>query len=119
MIEAKRQGQEIAEAQHPKLAPVIDLMEALKKSIAEKKPTTAAERSRPSAPSQPKRKPPPPKRSARNLPSGLTAPIALGIRANVSFPLHQNPPHGISSAGRPRSLFGFELERSEDSAQQP
>ena len=41
MIEAKRQGQEIAVAEHPKLAPVIDLMEALKKSIAEKTPTTA------------------------------------------------------------------------------
>jgi DNA end-binding protein Ku len=41
MIEAKRQGLEIAEAPHPKLAPVIDLMEALKKSIAEKTPTTA------------------------------------------------------------------------------
>ena len=41
MIEAKRQGQEIAEAPHPKLAPVIDLMEALKKSIAEKQPTTS------------------------------------------------------------------------------
>jgi DNA end-binding protein Ku len=41
MIEAKRQGQEIATAEHPKLAPVIDLMEALKKSIAEKTPTTA------------------------------------------------------------------------------
>ena len=36
LIEAKRQGHEVAEAQHPKLAPVIDLMEALKKSIAEK-----------------------------------------------------------------------------------
>jgi DNA end-binding protein Ku len=41
MIEAKRQGLEIAEAPHPKLAPVIDLMEALKKSIAEKTPKTA------------------------------------------------------------------------------
>jgi DNA end-binding protein Ku len=41
MIEAKRQGQEIATAEHPKLAPVIDLMEALKKSIAEKTPATA------------------------------------------------------------------------------
>ena len=41
MIDAKRQGLEIAEAPHPKLAPVIDLMEALKKSIAEKTPKTA------------------------------------------------------------------------------
>src|ERR1700676_2988677 len=41
MIEAKQQGQEVAEAPHPKLAPVIDLMEALKKSIAEKQPAAA------------------------------------------------------------------------------
>lgn len=38
MIEAKREGHEIAEVTHPKLAPVIDLMDALKKSIAEKQP---------------------------------------------------------------------------------
>jgi DNA end-binding protein Ku len=37
LISAKQQGQEeIAAVAHPKLAPVIDLMEALKKSIAEK-----------------------------------------------------------------------------------
>lgn len=36
MIEAKRKGEHITEAAHPKLAPVIDLMEALKKSLAEK-----------------------------------------------------------------------------------
>jgi DNA end-binding protein Ku len=41
MIEAKQQGQEVAEAPHPKLAPVIDLMEALKKSIAEKQQQAA------------------------------------------------------------------------------
>ena len=41
MIEAKRQGQEIAEVAHPKLAPVIDLMDALKKSIAEKQQPAA------------------------------------------------------------------------------
>jgi DNA end-binding protein Ku len=41
MIEAKRQGHEVAEAQHPKLAPVIDLMEALKKSLAEKQAAPA------------------------------------------------------------------------------
>jgi DNA end-binding protein Ku len=40
MIEAKRQGHEIAEVTHPKLAPVIDLMDALKKSIAEKQPAS-------------------------------------------------------------------------------
>ena len=36
MIEAKRKGEQVTEAPHPKLAPVIDLMEALKKSLAEK-----------------------------------------------------------------------------------
>ncbi len=36
MIAAKQAGEEIAEVSHPKMAPVIDLMEALKKSIAEK-----------------------------------------------------------------------------------
>ena len=36
--EAKRAGQEVTEVPHAKMAPVIDLMEALKKSIAEKAP---------------------------------------------------------------------------------
>lgn len=37
MIEAKLKGEEVAAAAHPRLAPVIDLMEALKKSLAEKR----------------------------------------------------------------------------------
>jgi hypothetical protein len=36
LIAAKQAGQEVAEVPHAKMAPVIDLMEALKKSIAEK-----------------------------------------------------------------------------------
>ena len=36
LIEAKLRGEQVTEAPHPKLAPVIDLMEALKKSLAEK-----------------------------------------------------------------------------------
>jgi DNA end-binding protein Ku len=44
MIEAKREGKEVAEAQHPKLAPVIDLMDALKKSIAEKQTAAPAKK---------------------------------------------------------------------------
>jgi DNA end-binding protein Ku len=36
MIAAKLKGQEIAAAPHPQLAPVVDLMEALKKSLASK-----------------------------------------------------------------------------------
>jgi non-homologous end joining protein Ku len=42
MIAAKPQGQEVAEAPQPHLAPVIDLMEALKKSIAEKQAPSAS-----------------------------------------------------------------------------
>jgi DNA end-binding protein Ku len=41
MIDAKQHGQEVTPAQHPKLAPVIDLMDALKKSIAEKQQPAA------------------------------------------------------------------------------
>jgi DNA end-binding protein Ku len=41
MIAAKLKGQQVTEAPQPHLAPVIDLMEALKKSIAEKHAPTA------------------------------------------------------------------------------
>jgi DNA end-binding protein Ku len=44
MIQAKQQGQDVAEAAHPKLAPVIDLMEALKKSLAKKAPVALAKK---------------------------------------------------------------------------
>jgi DNA end-binding protein Ku len=43
MIAAKLKGQQVTEVRQPHLAPVIDLMEALKKSLAEKQaPATAA-----------------------------------------------------------------------------
>jgi DNA end-binding protein Ku len=43
MIAAKLKGQQVTEVRQPQLAPVIDLMEALKKSIAEKQaPASAA-----------------------------------------------------------------------------
>jgi DNA end-binding protein Ku len=42
MIAAKLKGQQVAEAPQPHLAPVIDLMEALKKSIAERHAPAAA-----------------------------------------------------------------------------
>ena len=51
LIDAKLKGEEVAEAQHPKLAPVIDLMDALKKSLAEKPHAPAAE-------TAPKKRPP-------------------------------------------------------------
>jgi DNA end-binding protein Ku len=42
MIAAKLKGQEVTEVAQPHMAPVIDLMEALKKSLAEKKAIPAA-----------------------------------------------------------------------------
>jgi DNA end-binding protein Ku len=42
MIAAKLKGQEVTEVAQPHMAPVIDLMEALKKSIAEKQAVPAA-----------------------------------------------------------------------------
>jgi DNA end-binding protein Ku len=42
MIAAKLKGQEVTEVAQPHLAPVIDLMEALKKSLAEKKTAAPA-----------------------------------------------------------------------------
>ena len=37
MIEAKKEGQNVVETPEPHMAPVIDIMEALKRSLAEKK----------------------------------------------------------------------------------
>jgi DNA end-binding protein Ku len=58
MISAKLQGQQVTEVPQPHLAPVIDLMEALKKSLAEKQAPgqTAAVSSAPSV--APGKKPP-------------------------------------------------------------
>jgi DNA end-binding protein Ku len=42
MITAKLKGQQVTEVAQPHLAPVIDLMEALKKSLAEKQAPAAA-----------------------------------------------------------------------------
>jgi DNA end-binding protein Ku len=42
LIAAKLQGREVVEAAAPKMAPVIDIMEALKKSLAERKPAKTA-----------------------------------------------------------------------------
>ena len=43
LIEAKQKGEEVAVPEQPRLAPVIDLMEALQKSLALKKPPLRAE----------------------------------------------------------------------------
>jgi DNA end-binding protein Ku len=56
MIAAKLKGQEVTEVAQPHMAPVIDLMEALKKSLAEKKAPAAAA---PSAPQESAGKKPP------------------------------------------------------------
>jgi DNA end-binding protein Ku len=68
MIEAKQAGQEVAEVPRAKMAPVIDLMEALKKSIAEKEQPAAAKkppvRAIPVAPAREERQTPKRKRSA-------------------------------------------------------
>jgi len=52
MIAAKLQGQEVAQTPQPHLAPVIDLMDALKKSIANK-PAAKAPAAAPAATAQP------------------------------------------------------------------
>jgi len=46
MIDAKLKGQEVTEVAQPHMAPVIDLMEALKKSLAEKQAPAAASASK-------------------------------------------------------------------------
>jgi DNA end-binding protein Ku len=43
LIEAKQKGEEVTVPEQPRLAPVIDLMEALQKSLALKKPPVRAE----------------------------------------------------------------------------
>jgi DNA end-binding protein Ku len=68
LIAAKQAGQEIAEVPHAKMAPVIDLMEALKKSIAEKEKPAASKkppvRAVPAATAREERQTPKRKRSA-------------------------------------------------------
>ena len=61
LVEAKRQGQQIAETPEPQLAPVIDMMEALKKSLAAresapKKPPVRAEAEEAATPKRSPRK---------------------------------------------------------------
>jgi DNA end-binding protein Ku len=58
MIEAKKEGQAVVETPEPHFAPVIDIMEALKRSLAEKKKpvqvaTAAAGEAEGEAPAEP------------------------------------------------------------------
>ena len=76
MIEAKRQGREVAASQAPRLAPVVDLMEALQKSLAGK--TKKSRRAAPRRPSHPRWPRPPSGRVVGNPPSGLPAEYPLG-----------------------------------------
>jgi len=58
MISAKLQGQQVTEVPQPHLAPVIDLMEALKKSLAEKQAPAQTAAASSAASAAPGKKPP-------------------------------------------------------------
>jgi DNA end-binding protein Ku len=58
MIAAKLQGQQVTEVAQPHMAPVIDLMEALKKSLAEKPAPPSAAASAPTLVASVGKKPP-------------------------------------------------------------
>lgn len=73
MIDAKLKGREVTEVPTPHLAPVVDLMEALKKSLADKKAApqpqkAAAEVEKPAA-RGPQAVPAPPKKARKKLAS--------------------------------------------------
>jgi DNA end-binding protein Ku len=58
VIDAKRQGQEVTEVAQPHMAPVVDLMEALKKSLTEKQPAASAASEAAAAAAGARKKPP-------------------------------------------------------------
>ena len=80
MIEAKLKGQQVAVAPHPQLAPVVDLMEALKKSLAGKQ---AAE-SRPAPVEM--------KAPMKVVPEGTPARKRAGGKRSASWPKQVRPP---------------------------
>ena len=75
LIDAKLKGREVAEVAQPHLAPVVDLMEALKKSLAEKHAPPAAATAPAAAPKAaaakpgPQAVPAPPKKARKKLAS--------------------------------------------------
>jgi DNA end-binding protein Ku len=71
MISAKLKGQQVTEVAQPHLAPVIDLMEALKKSLAEKQVPAAAA---PAAAATPIQSPAPSSPEAARVPAGKKPP---------------------------------------------
>jgi DNA end-binding protein Ku len=75
LIDAKLAGKQVTEVPTPHLAPVVDLMEALKKSLAEKKAPPQPQKIAAEAPAQraagagPQAVPAPPKRARKNIAS--------------------------------------------------
>jgi DNA end-binding protein Ku len=75
LIDAKLQGKQVTEVPTPHLAPVVDLMEALKKSLADKKAAPQPQKPAAEAPAQrvagagPQAVPAPPKRARKKLAS--------------------------------------------------
>jgi DNA end-binding protein Ku len=75
MIDAKLAGKQVTEVPTPHLAPVVDLMEALKKSLAEKKAAPQPQKVAAEAPGEkvasagPRVVPAPPKRARKNIAS--------------------------------------------------
>src|SRR5437879_6575536 len=89
LIEAKLQGQEVATVPQPKLAPVIDLMEALKKSLGERQ----ALAKKPAAASVPA--------VAEMKKAGKRSAAGRCSRISLSFLYHN--PHSVSSERIARS----------------
>jgi DNA end-binding protein Ku len=75
LIDAKLQGKQVTEVPTPHLAPVVDLMEALKKSLADKKAAPQPQKPAAEAPAQrvsgagPQAVPAPPKKARKKLAS--------------------------------------------------
>jgi DNA end-binding protein Ku len=75
LIDAKLQGKQVTEVPTPHLAPVVDLMEALKKSLADKKAAPQPQKVAAEAPAQrvagagPQAVPAPPKKARKKLAS--------------------------------------------------
>jgi len=68
MIDAKLKGKEITEVAQPHMAPVIDLMEALKKSLAEKRTAPQAAEEQPAQPAAAAGGKKPPARAVQPVP---------------------------------------------------
>jgi DNA end-binding protein Ku len=92
MISAKLQGQQVTEVAQPHLAPVIDLMEALKKSLAEKQAPAAA--AAPAAAVAPARAP------------ALSSPEAAPVPAGKKPPARAVQPISVSQKRAGKKVAG-------------